>query len=162
MPDDIDTEQEGLDPNIREALRHTKQLAQDKAAAEQRTAQLERELAFTKAGVPDSPLTTTLAKSYDGDNDPTAIKAYFEGLGVDITGATGGISSQQTPNPAQQGATEEELAEQRRLAQAAAGGDPGGAVDFAEALASASSAEEVQRLLESAPAEARVMNKTLQ
>ena len=146
MPDDeIDTEQEGLDPNIREALRHTKQLAQDKAAAEQRTAQLERELAFTKAGVPDSPLTATLAKTYEGENDPSAIKAYFEGLGVDITGATAGVATQQTPAP--QGASEAEIAAQRQLAQATAGGDLGGDVDFADALGSAKSADEIQQLL---------------
>jgi hypothetical protein len=159
MPEDeIDPEQEGLDPNIREALRGRNQIARDKEAAEQKAAALERELAFAKAGVPDTPLTSTLAKSYDGENDPASVKAYFEGLGVDLTA---GAAPQQTP-PAPQGATEDEIAHQRQIAQVGAGADLGGDVDYAEALSSAKSVDEVQRLLAAAPPEARVTNKIIE
>lgn len=150
VDDEIDPDQDGLDPNIREALRGRNQLARDKAAAEERNAQLERELAFTKAGIPDTPLVAALAKTYDGDNDPASVKAYFESLGVELTSASAGTPTQQTPPPPQ-GATEEELAAQRRLAQVGAGDTGDGSVDFADAIRSAGSQDEVMRLIQSAP-----------
>lgn len=163
MPDDelIDLEQHPeLDPNLREALKGRNQLAKDKAAAEQRNAELERELAFSKAGVPDTPLTTTLAKAYDGENDPASVKAYFESLGVDLQSASAGVTTPQTPAP--QGPSDEELAAQRQVSQLGQGADLGGDVDFADALKSAGSVSEVQQLLASAPQGAGVMNPTIQ
>jgi hypothetical protein len=162
MPEDelIDPDQDGLDENIRAALKGRNQLAKDKAAAEERATQLERELAFSRAGVPDTPLVAALAKTYDGENDAASVKAYFESLGVDLLSSSAGVSSNQTPPP--QGASEDELAAQRQLAQVGSGGELGGDVDFAEAINSAKSASEVQALLDSAPQAAKVMNPMIQ
>ena len=152
IDDEIDPDQDGLDPNIREALRGRNQLARDKAAAEERNAQLERELAFTKAGIPDTPLVAALAKTYEGDNDPASVKAYFESLGVELTSTSAGTPSagSQAP-PAPQGATEEELAAQRRVSQVGSGTEGDGSIDFADAIKSADSQEAVMALINSAP-----------
>ena len=135
MPDDeLDPEQE--EPNIRdlrEALKGKKQV-------EARAAELERELAFARAGIPDSPLNATLAKSYEGDNDPAAVRAYFEGLGVDL-----GTKAE----PA--GPSDEELASQRQVAQVGAAGDAAGDIRFEDAINSAKTQDEVMALIASAP-----------
>ena len=62
---------EPLDPNIRAAL---KAAQADRA----RVNELEREIAFTKAGVPDSTLGTVFRKGWDGDTTPEAIKAAWD------------------------------------------------------------------------------------
>ena len=86
MPPELSDEElgipEGLDPNIRAELRKSRQLQGDLDAANAARATAEREAAFAKAGLPDSPLVAALASSYTGENDPAAIKAYYEGLGV--------------------------------------------------------------------------------
>ena len=59
MPEDTDEElgiPEGLDPNIRAELRKSRELGRDAEAANKRAAELERQLAFSQAGVPDTPL----------------------------------------------------------------------------------------------------------
>lgn len=157
MPEDdeFDTDQsdEEQDPSFRKALRtaqsNEKKLAQDKA-------DLERELAFAKAGIPDTPLTTTLAKTYDGENDPTSVRAYFEGLGVDLTSTSAGVATHQSPVP--QGPSDEELAAQRQVSQLGSGGDPGGDIRFEDAIASANSESAVMELIRSAPEGAKDQN----
>ena len=152
MPEDeelIDPDQYELDDNIRNALKGRNQLARDKAAAEQRNAELERELAFSKAGIPDSPLAAALAKTYDGENDPASVKAYFEGLGVDLTSSSAGVTTQQTPEP--QGVSDDELAAQRQVSTLGAGGEAGGDVLFEDAIKSAGSTKDVLALIQSAP-----------
>ena len=139
----VDDQQDGLDPNIRKALRDNERKARD---AEKRTAELERELAFAKAGIPDTPLTTTLAASYTGEKDPTAIKSYFEGLGVEITGASAG-----SPQQAPQGPSDAELAAQRQVADLGGGAEGDGAIRYEDAIAAAKSQDEVMRLVRQAP-----------
>jgi hypothetical protein len=132
---------EGLDPNIRAELRKSREREREAEAANQRAAALERELAFSKAGVPDTPLAAALAKTYDGENDPASVKAYFEGLGVDLG-----------EKPAEAGGADEaELAEQRRLAAVGSQGEAGGDVKFEDAINSAKNKDEVMALIESAP-----------
>ena len=144
MPEEVSDEElglpEGLDPNIRAELRKSRQLARDNEASNKRNAQLERELAFSKAGIPDTPLVQTLAKSYEGENDPAAVKAYFEGLGVDLGSPA-----------AKQQEEFDDLEAQRRLAQVGAQGDTGGAIRYEDALNSAKDVKEVMALLASAP-----------
>lgn len=147
-------ENDGLDPNIREQLKRSRQLAKENAALQAEVEQARREAAFAQAGVPATPLATVLAKSYDGENDPEAIKAYFEGLGVDLTSTSAGISTAQTPEP--QGASEAELEAQRQVTSLGAGGEPGGDVDFADALQSGNSVKEVMDLIASAPQGAQI------
>jgi hypothetical protein len=131
---------EGLDPNIRAELRRGRERERDAEAANKRAADLERELAFSKAGIPDNPLNATLAKSYTGENDPASVKAYFEGLGVDLSGtAQGG------------GPSDEELAAQRQVAQVGAAGEAGGDIRFEDAINSAKTPEDLMALIASAP-----------
>lgn len=141
MPEPTDDElgiPEGLDPNIRAELRKSRELSRDLDAANKRAEQAERSAAFSKAGVPDTPLAAQLAKTYEGDNDPTAVKAYFESLGVSLSG-----SAQQEDEAA--------LEEQRRLAQVGSQGQTGGEVRFEDAINSAKNKDEVMALLLAAP-----------
>lgn len=139
-------EMEGLDPNIRSALRQNRQMSRDLEAANQRAAQAERESAFAKAGIPDTPLGTMFGKAYDGPtDDPSAIKASFEALGVPST-PTGSA-----PDPQSAGASDDELAAQRQVSTLGAGGEQGGDVTFEDALQSAGSHKAVLDLIKSAP-----------
>lgn len=82
-------------------------------ALERENAQIKRELAFTKAGIPlDDPKITYFVKGYDGELDPQAIRSAATEAGF--------ISApEQQPDPvaeqAQQG--------QQRVMAAASGGD---------------------------------------
>jgi hypothetical protein len=157
MPEPTDEElgldpqqMEGLDPNIRAELRRSRQIQRENAALQAERDAAMREAAFAKAGVPDTPLAAALAKTYEGDNDPAAVKEYFTSLGVDL--ASGGAPpAGSPPPPAQQGASDEELAAQRRLAQVGAGAEGDGSVDFKDALEAAQSSEEVLALIANAP-----------
>jgi hypothetical protein len=142
MPEPTDDElgiPEGLDPNIRAELRKSRELARDLDAANKRAAEAERSAAFSKAGVPDTPLAAQLAKTYEGDNDPAAVKAYFESLGVNL--GSGGTQQED----------EAALEEQRRLAQVGSQGSTGGDIRFEDALTSAKNKDEVMALLAAAP-----------
>lgn len=146
MPELTDEElgiPEGLDENIRRELRKSRELGREAEAANARAAAAERDAAFARAGVNDSPLVQQLAKGYEGENDPTAIRAYFEGLGVDL--ATG------APPGGQQGPSDEELAGQRQVAQVGSQGDAGGDIRFEDAINSAKNPDEVMALIASAP-----------
>lgn len=139
MPEPTDEElgiPDGLDPNIRAELRKSRQLQQDLDTERAGRAAAEREAAFAKAGVPDSPLAVALAKTYDGENDPASVKAYFEGLGVDL-----GNAQQE----------DADLEAQRRLAQVGSQGEPGGEVRFEDAINSSQNVNEVMALIASAP-----------
>jgi hypothetical protein len=147
MPDPTDEElgiPESLeDPNIRAELRRSRVQARELADANARASQAERDAAFARAGVSDSPLVQQLAKGYEGENDPSAIRAYFDGLGVDP--ATGSAGSGQS------GPSDDELASQRQVAQVGAQGEAGGDVRFEDAIGSAKNSAEVMALLASAP-----------
>jgi hypothetical protein len=143
MPDELSDAELGipdeLDPNIRAELRKSRSLQRDLEAANAGRAAAEREAAFAKAGVPDSPLAAALAKTYDGENDPASVKAYFEGLGVDLSGK------------AQNQEDEADLEAQRRLAQVGSAAEPGGNVEFKDAINSTRNVEELMALIASAP-----------
>ena len=151
--DEVEDENDGLDPNIREQLKRSRQLAKENASLQAEISQARREAAFAQAGVPATPLATVLAKSYEGENDPEAIKAYFEGLGVDLTSTSAGISTAQTPEP---GVSDDELAAQREVSTLGAGGEPGGDVDLKDAFASASDQSAVMDLIAAAPQGAKI------
>ena len=141
MPEATDEElgiPEGLDPNIRAELRKSREFARDAEAANKRADAAEREAAFAKAGVPDTPLAAALAKTYDGENDPAAVRNYFEGLGVDLSGGASGPD-------------EDELAAQRQVAQVVSQGDAGGDIRFEDAINSTKNPEELMALINSAP-----------
>ena len=139
--DDMTDEQlDSLPEGLRAEVRKNRQYRQDAEAANKRAEAAEREAAFAKAGVPDSPLAQALAKTYEGENDPASVKAYFEGLGVDLSGKA-----------QEQGTNDADLEAQRRLAQVGSQGDQGGSVRFEDAIGSAKNVDEVMALIASAP-----------
>lgn len=144
---DDDQQDDGVrDPNIRKAISDANQRA---SAAEGRAAELEREMAFTKATVPDNPLGSVFRKGYDGDVTPEAIKAAWEEIAPPPAG----------DRPAQDDGVDAqlqaELDAQRRLAGVGQAGDAGtGEVTFEDAIRSAKSESEVLALVRQAPADA--------
>ena len=134
---------EPLDPNIRAAL---KAAQADRA----RVNELEREIAFTKAGVPDDTLGTVFRKGWDGDTTPEAIKAAWDEIAPAPPAAPpsepdGGVDPQ----------LQAELDAQQRIAQVGASGEPGsGEQTYEDAIRSAKSEAEVLALIRQAPATA--------
>lgn len=147
MPEPTDEElgiPESLeDPNIRAELRRSRIQGRELADANARASTAERDAAFARAGVSDSPLVQQLAKGYEGENDPAAIRAYFETLGVDPgTGSAGKGAS---------GPSDDELASQRQVAQVGSAGEAGGDVRFEDAIGSTRNPDELMALINSAP-----------
>jgi len=103
-----------LDPNIREQLRNSKKIAKEAAEAQAKLNELQKELAFTKAGIPEDGVGALLRKAYDGEVTPEAIRAAASQYG--ITGSVSQVS--EVPNS--------ELESMRRVNGAAvnAGGTP--------------------------------------
>jgi len=144
MPEPTDEElgiPEGLDPNIRAELRRSRELGREAEAAKAEAEAARREAAFARAGIPDSPLHQQLAKGYEGENDPAAVRAYFEGLGVDLT----------PKDEAGGGTSDAELAAQRQVAQVGNQGEAGGDIRFEDAINSAKNPDELMALIASAP-----------
>jgi len=79
-----DEETDHLDPNIRAELRKSKERARLAEQALAEAQELRRELAFTKAGIPETGTGALLRKAYDGDTDPEAIREAAAEYGVII------------------------------------------------------------------------------
>lgn len=77
-----DQDSESLDPNIRAELRKSKERAREAEAAKSEVESLRKELAFTKAGIPDTGVGALLRKAYEGDTDPEAIRKAAEEYGI--------------------------------------------------------------------------------
>ena len=77
-----DEETEQLDPNIRAELRKSKERAREAEAAKAELAELKRELAFTKAGIPEDGVGKLFRKAYDGDIDTDSIKDSASEYGI--------------------------------------------------------------------------------
>ncbi len=132
------TQMESLDPNIRAELRRSRQLSRDNATLQAEAAQAKREASFAKAGIPSSPIGEMFAKAYDGPtDDPAAIKAAFDGLGV--------------TEPVQAEQQQADLSAQRQVAQIGSQGEPGGDIRYEDALKSAKNSAELMELLANAP-----------
>jgi hypothetical protein len=145
MPEQTDEElgiPEGLDPNIRAELRKSRELAREAETAKADAEAARREAAFARAGIPDTPLNAKLAEGYSGENDPASVRAYYEQLGVDVSGnqASG-----------QSGPSDDELAAQRDVARVGSQGEAGGDIRFEDAINSAKTQEELMALIASAP-----------
>ena len=80
--DEFYDDQESLDPNIRAELRKSKERAREAEQAKSEVEQLRKELAFTKAGIPETGVGALLRKAYDGDTDPEAIRKAAEEYGI--------------------------------------------------------------------------------
>lgn len=143
MPDDEEElDQDSLDPNIRKALR---KLEKDNHDLALKAAIAERDAAFVRAGIPDTPIGQLFAKSYEGESDPAAVKAAYDALGL-----TEAPASEDLP-PEPSGPTDQELDAQRRIASAGAAGDNDGSIRYEDAIGSAKDVGEVMALLEAAP-----------
>ena len=90
-----DQDDDNLDPNIRAELRKSKERAREVAEAKAELNNLKRELAFTKAGIPETGVGALLRKAYDGETDPEAIRNAAAEYG--ILGNAPGTTS--TPDP---------------------------------------------------------------
>jgi len=140
-----------LDENIRAELRKSRQVAKEAAEANAKLAELQKELAFTKAGIPEDGVGSLLRKAYDGEITPEAIRAAASQYGI-----TSQVSNSVSPS---QEIPQSELESMRRVNGAAvnAGGTP--PVDagsaFAAELAAATTETEafaiVQKYGESNP-----------
>ena len=135
-----DDELEGLDPNIREALKHSKRTAHEKREAEERAAGLERELAFARAGIPDTPIGQLFIRGYDGEVAVDAIKAAFAELAPD-----------EPPQQPPEEPPADDLDAQRQIAGLGSPGVPAGDIRFEDAIRSAPNAEAVMDLIRNAP-----------
>jgi len=71
-----------LDPNIREALLSAKAREKELASAQAELEAMRREVAFTKAGIPEQGAGALLRKAWDGDADPEAIRKAAEEYGI--------------------------------------------------------------------------------
>ena len=111
MSDEFSTDEEDatLDPNIREELRKSRKRAKELEEAQADLDALKRDLAFTKAGIPEDGVGKLLRKAYDGDIDPEAIKAAASEYGIT------GESSESTETTTE---VEQELERARNIAGA--------------------------------------------
>jgi len=147
-------ETEHLDPNIRAELRKSRERAK---AAEQAQAELDalkRDLAFTKAGIPDTGTGALLRKAYDGDTDPEAIRKAAEEYGI-----FGEAPQAQAPNP-----IHEELEQHRAIAGATGTNNsgPDNSQSFLAAVQSASNVEEVMAAIRTMGGESGVFATGMQ
>jgi len=128
-----------LNPNIREQLRKSEKIAKEAAEVKQQLAELQKEVAFAKAGIPEGGAGALLRKAYDGEITPEAIRKAAEEYNLFA------------PTQAQNSVPDSELDGMRRVAGAAAGagGTPQVNVEtsFATALAGANSETETMAVI---------------
>lgn len=113
-----------------------KKLRDDRDRLASQKAELERELAFTKAGInPDDPKMSYFVKGYDGEMDADAVKSAAIEAGF--------LEDQE------QAAKEQELATHERVDQASAGtaGQPPQQGDWEAELAEAESPADVMKVV---------------
>lgn len=140
MSDDNDTEYDA-DGNEIEAkpenanIRKLREKAERADAAEAKNAKLERELAFSKAGLPDTPQVRYFQETYTGDPDPEAIKAAA--LAAEFI----------TPEPDPNAPTDDERNGVEQIQAAAAGGNEVVPPGYDEELAGARSPEEAHAVM---------------
>ena len=131
-----------LDPNIRKQLREAEKVAKEAAEARKQLQELQKDLAFTKAGIPEDGTGALVRKAYDGELTPEAVRQFAEQHGV---------FGQKQAASTQDGIPDAELDSMRRVAGAAAGagGTPPVNVEaaFSAALANAQSETETMNVI---------------
>jgi hypothetical protein len=137
--DEIEVERQPLDPNIRKQLREAEKARKELEGLKAELETQKREVQFSKAGIPDSGIGSLFRKAYDGETSQEAIQAAAQEYGILKTESTEDTSSNA------------ELDALRRT-QGATVGNSGAMPDpqqmYLEALASASTPEEVMRIVE--------------
>ena len=134
-----DEEIDHLDPNIRAELRKSRERAKEATEARAELDSLRRELAFTKAGIPESGVGALLRKAYDGENDPEAIRRVADEYGIF------NMLSDNAPDP-----VHEELERHRSIAGATGSNTSGptNAQSIQAGIENATSAAEVMEVIE--------------
>ena len=137
--DEIEVERQPLDPNIRKQLREAEKARKELDGLKAELETQKREVQFSKAGIPDSGFGSLFRKAYDGETSQEAIRAAAEEYGI--------LKSESTEDTS----SNAELDALRRT-QGATVGNSGAMPDpqqmYLEALASASTPEEVMRIVE--------------
>ena len=137
--DDQEVERQPLDPNIRKQLREAEKARKELDGLKAELETQKREVQFSKAGIPDSGIGSLFRKAYDGETSQEAIRAAAEEYGI--------LKSESTEDTS----SNAELDALRRT-QGATVGNSGAMPDpqqmYLEALASASTPEEVMRIVE--------------
>jgi hypothetical protein len=136
--DFTDEETEHLDPNIRAELRKSRERAREAEAAKAEADQLRRELAFTKAGIPEEGVGKLFRKAYEGETDPAAIIEAAREYGIT------GQATQQTETV---DAVREEL-EQHRAIVGATGTNASGPTQEQELLAAIQQGNSVEEVMQ--------------
>ena len=127
-----------LNPNIRKQLREGEKAIKEAAEVQKQLFQLQKEMAFTKAGIPETGAGALLRRAYDGELTAEAIRKQAEEYQI-------------FAHPAQASTSDEEFDSMRRVAGAAtgAGGTPPVNVDvaFSTALANATTEAETMAVV---------------
>jgi len=127
-----------LNPNIRKQLREGEKAIKEAAETQKQLFQLQKEMAFTKAGIPETGAGALLRRAYDGELTAEAIRKQAEEYQI-------------FAQPAQISTSDAELDSMRRVAGAAtgAGGTPPVNVEvaFATALANATTEAETMAVI---------------
>jgi len=135
--DDLDNESgDGERPDLRRQREHIRNLERDvdtwkaKAEAAAQVPELERELAFRRAGIdPEDPKAKWLYKGYDGELTADAIKAAAADAGV--------LGQAQQQGQQQQDNLDDEVGRMSRSSAAATGRNPNQDAEFDELMAQA-------------------------
>jgi hypothetical protein len=140
---------EPLDHNIRQALKDSKANAKAATEARAEVESMKREIAFTKAGIPEDGMGQYFRKGYDGDHSPEAIRAEAEKAGI------------LAPAPVQVPSEELEQLRQVHQTSATAPSMPqtnAGFQGWINQIGTATTVEEVMALVNHAPPEAGVQH----
>jgi len=135
-----DEETDHLDPNIRAELRKSKERAKEAEMAKAELAELKRELAFTKAGIPEDGVGKLLRKAYDGETNSEAIREAAAEYGIQL-----GVTAQS----AEHDQVQEELERHRNIAGATGQNVSGPTMEqeFLSAMAGANSEAEAMEVI---------------
>ena len=134
----LEAEHQNLPPEVQALLRQGRKAQRDLEASTARQAQMERQVAIERAGIPDHPARELVFQSYDGPLDAESLKAHAEKFGIVAT------QSQSS------GPSDQEMQAQRQILNAG-GGAPAGSndIDAAVAMRNAKSPEEVLDIVRS-------------
>ena len=138
--DEQEVERQPLDPNIRKQLREAEKARKELESVKAELESQKREVQFSKAGIPDTGIGSLFRKAYDGETSAEAIRSAAQEYGILQSETVHEVPS-----------NDAELDALRR-AQGATIGNSGAMPDpqqvYLEALASASTPEEVMRIVE--------------
>ena len=138
MPEDVEVltaEEQKLPNEVQAQLRIARKQDKELAEARAQIANLEKQSAIERAGVPDHPAREVVFKDYDGPLEAESIRDYATKMGIVQAPITGEISQEERNSMSQ--------------ILAAGGGTPpsSGDVDLAVALRNAKSQREVMDIV---------------